>query len=80
MSKADEMFEKLGYQKHEDFISNIGCFYCKEVSHYIYNNYPKIIFHYNIKKLTIQNDFLEMQELQAINQKVKELRLDRRRR
>ena len=67
------MFEKLGYEKHEDFISNIGCFYNKEVSHYIYNKYPKIIFHYKIKKITIQNEFLNMQELQAINKKCEEL-------
>lgn len=73
MSKADEMFEKLGFEKHEDYITGIGCFYNKEVSHYIYKQYPKIIFHYKIKKVTIQNDFLDMQELQAINEKCKEL-------
>ena len=76
---ADELFEELGYEKHEDYTTNIGCFYCKKVSHYIYNFYPKIIFHFKMKKITIQNDFLEMQELQAINKKCQELRLDMKR-
>ena len=51
------MFEKLGYEKHEDFISNIGCFYNKEVSHYIYNKYPKIIIGFigKAKDFNIEN-------------------------
>ena len=70
---ADEMFEELGYEKVEDIRGSIGFVYFKREKHFIYNEYPKIIFHNKIKKLTIQNDYLTMQELQAINKKCKEL-------
>ena len=80
MSKADEMFAELGYEKVTNIRENTGYVYFKKEKHFIYQEYPKIIFHNRIKKLTIQNDYLSMQELQAINEKVKELRLDRRRR
>lgn len=73
MSEADKMFEELGYELYEAYITDIGCFYRKKESHYIYNEYPKIIFYYKPKKITIQNEFLNMQELQAINKKVEEL-------
>ena len=72
MSKADEMFEKLGYKKEENQFSTSYkkdnyeiCFTKKIVRTVIYGNiegmqhqYPKKIY---------------MQELQAINEKVKEL-------
>lgn len=73
MSEADEMFKELGYEKATDIRTDIGCVFYKNEKHFIYNEHPKIIFHYKIKKLTIQNDYLSMQELQAINEKVKEL-------
>lgn len=70
--EADEMFEKLGYEKVEDIRENTGYVYFKKEKHFIYNEYPKIIFHNKIKKLTIQNDYLSMQELQAIYKKCQE--------
>jgi hypothetical protein len=70
---ADEMFEELGYEKVEDIRESIGFVYFKREKHFIYNEYPKIIFHNKIEKLTIQNDYLTMQELEAINKKCKEL-------
>ena len=73
LSKADEIFKELGYEKVSDIKENIGYVYFKREKHSIYYEYPKIIFHNKIKKLTIQNDYLSMQELQAINEKVKEL-------
>lgn len=80
MTKADKMFEKLGYIKNED----------KRVIIYKYNQYfnnfkiYKKIYFYKIEKqitfisynLTedIKIDFnITMQELQTINEKCKEL-------
>ena len=80
MSKADKLFEELGYEKVSNIRESTGYVYFKREKHSIYYEYPKIIFHNKFKKLTIQNDYLSIQELQAINLKVKELRLDRRRR
>ena len=73
MSKADEMFEKLGYEKNEDIRTDLGCIYYIRVKHYIYNEFPKIIFHNKFKSISIQKDYISLQELQAINEKVKEL-------
>lgn len=73
MSEADKMFEELGYEKAEDIRENTGYVYFKNEKHFIYYEYPKIIFHNKIKKLTIQNDYLTMQELRAIVVKIKEL-------
>ena len=73
MSKADEMFKELGYEKVSDIRENTGYVYVKREKNSIYYEYPKIIFHNKFKKLTIQNDYLSMQELQAIKEKVKEL-------
>ena len=70
---ADEMFEELGYEKIEDIRTDIGCIYYNKEKHCIYYKYPKIIFHYKPKKITIQNEYLSMQELQAINKKCEEL-------
>ena len=70
---ADEMFEKLGYEKVSDITENTGYVYFKKEKHSIYYEYPKIIFHNKIKKITIQNDYLSIQELQAINKKCQEL-------
>ena len=69
MSKADEMLIDLGYEKID--LPN---------SEYYYNlqknrDWIEFINNYTIK---VRAD-LTIQELQAINLKVKELRLDRRR-
>ena len=70
MSKADEMFEKLGYKvsngKWEEKL-NIT------TNTVVDNGYIQIIF-YNNKTIYIDaDDILNMQELQAINEKCKEL-------
>jgi len=89
LSKADEMFEKLGFEKRIDKDDNPN-----------YNTYIKydkdpsrgvtISFSLNYKTVcadTFDEDYeinvahcITPLELQAINEKVKELRLDRRRR
>ena len=80
MSKADEMFEKLGYYGVYKSDSKDG--------YYQYDENEKIeliVFLKDKKAVAVRYDAcnapaIEMQELQAINEKVKELRLDRRRR
>lgn len=71
MSKADEMFEDLGYYldtENEDILILIN------------DNYKEIIFNKSIRKFSkkYHYDFcyISMQELQAINEKVKELRME----
>ena len=64
MSKADEMFEELGYKKAFSS-SNEIIEYCKE------NLY--IIRFYISSKRVWTNLLISIQELQAINKKVKEL-------
>lgn len=66
MSKADEMFEELSYKKFEglrtiDFYTNNGLIQFDK-------NYK--VIHINKDEET---DFMSMQELQAINEKCKEL-------
>ena len=77
MSKADEMFKNIGYAKRIETIEN------EKLTLVEYNKENKysIIFK-EITKETILDGFrgIELEELQAINEKVKELRLDRRRR
>ena len=78
MSKADELFDNLGYKKKhhivEDEIILIG-----------YTKFDEpvdecsIMFLKKAKRLMAMN-WITINELQAINLKVKELRLDRRRR
>ena len=68
MSKSDEMFEELGYEKD----------ICKNATEYSLNNEKEIDFVENVDTLEKEiwiDDFhvLSMQELQAINEKVKEL-------
>ncbi len=70
MTKADEMFEKLGYENLED--KTIG--YCM----YLYAKGDKRIGFYTDKTFDIYDyydefEYVTMQELQAINEKVKEL-------
>lgn len=67
MSKADEMFEKLGYKKNEtiNFISYRG----KLDDRYA------ILFDKSDKSIIFERfNTIEILQLQAINQKVKELK------
>ena len=80
MSKADGLFKKLGYyHQNKPADEEILCFYVKaEEGAYI-------VFYKNKTIATICNDkqyivTIDLELLQAINEKVKELRLDRRRR
>lgn len=67
MSKADEMFEELGYEKQHE-----GTYKREKQT---------IVFYFDTKEVAIYKkdengigiDFIDMQELQAINEKVKEL-------
>lgn len=73
---ADELFYNLGYKKEEDN-------YTIKYKHKIYPQY--IAFDFDCKMVCTYGEddqavYIEMDELQAINLKVKELRLDRRRR
>lgn len=69
MSKADEMFEELGYKKEEG----------SKLVRYIWQSEPKnyariLTFHKSTKKITPYNQVqINMNLLQAINEKVKEL-------
>ena len=67
MSKADEMFKKLGYENGTGY--NLG-----DGEKYIYYNihYNNIRFYKKSKKISINGSFT-MQELQAINLKCQEL-------
>lgn len=70
MSKADEMFDKLGYKVcNSKFVEELNT----TTNTVVENGYIEIIF-YNNKTIDITaNDVLNMQELKAINEKVKEL-------
>lgn len=70
MSKADEMFEKLGYEvSNSEFVEELNA----TTNTVVDNGYIKIIFFNNQTMLIDADDILNMQELQAINEKVKEL-------
>jgi hypothetical protein len=75
MSKADEMFEKLGYTKSEEPLD----FYGKKIPYISYNddmNYKSVDFNLEDRFFCvscINKDFDKV--IQAINEKVKELRL-----
>lgn len=70
MSKADEMFEKLGYEvSNSKFIEELNT----TTNTVVDNGYIEIIF-YNNKTLTIDaDDILNAKEIKAIYEKVKEL-------
>ena len=75
MSKADEMFEKLGYEKIEvhDEITGTFLMYDK-----IVNKEKRRISFFKNRTIQCSKSYLyvakiDMQELQAINEKVKEL-------
>lgn len=62
---ADEMFEELGYKKN---------FEDKYRANYENNGFETIInFDKEYKDVRVYNNGFDMQELQAINKKVKEL-------
>lgn len=70
MSKADEMFEKLGYEvSNSEFVEELNI----TTNTIVDNGYIKIIFYNNKTMIIDADDVLNMQELQAINLKVKEL-------
>ena len=75
MSKADEMFEELGYKKFQQD-ENIGYAQIDEterMSVAMFNFKKKaVIVHYDNKN----SIGITMQELQAINEKVKEVEYD----
>ena len=77
MSKADKMFEELGYVFEKETETHIVYKYIGEKLHYApiniqFNKEYKTV----IKMIEILNDRIgfTMQELQAINEKVKELK------
>lgn len=64
MSKADEMLEKLGYKKFHENSTDVR----------YSNSSHEIIAFYGAVKTFDKNTYpINMQELQAINEKVKEL-------
>ena len=70
MSKADEMFEELGYEvSNSEFVEELDT----TTNTIVDNGYIKIIFYNNKTMIIDADDILNMQELQAINEKVKEL-------
>lgn len=73
MSKADEMFRKLNFIKSYDE--------GYKATHYKLRYFEdEFVFYEITENIGINTDSINMEELQAINLKVKELRLDRRRR
>lgn len=73
MSKADAMFKDLGYKKEEN---DNGIRYI-EKGRLLGDNFHFEIFFAKVSKLIGATGLLTMKELQAINEKVKELRMDR---
>lgn len=79
MSKADEMFEELGYKKvrknNDSYeIRFIKDFKLKRPTHIIFSNDKEIcVCEENERELAVIRTWFNMQELQAINEKVKEL-------
>ena len=74
MSKADEMFEKLGYEKRN--ITDEFIVYSKKELRYKVQKEYEVCIDFNCydKYLLTKNKmYFTMQELKAINEKVKEL-------
>lgn len=71
MSKADELFDKADFNKYE-YNGKIE-YLSREKSH-------EIIFYLNTKLIEsrcgIGSEYITMQEIKAINEKCKELRMD----
>jgi uncharacterized protein YlbG (UPF0298 family) len=68
MSKADEMFEKLGYKKEVRKYADVYNKHYKDI-----NMIRQFGFNTKSKAVMIDVEYITMQELQAINEKVKEL-------
>ena len=68
MSKADEMFEELGYEKFE-----VDDVYERNEQHIVFYSPEREVAIFKKDKEGLGIDFIDMQELQAINEKVKEL-------
>lgn len=70
---ADEIFEELGYEKHSSKSNERFDLYSPDYKHLI-----RIVFNLRTKRIAIHcdNDALDIQGLQTINKKCKELRLD----
>lgn len=66
MSKADEMFEKLGYEKEERKYADVYNKHCKYMTR-------QFGFNTESKAVMIDVEHITVQELQAINEKCKEL-------
>lgn len=64
MSKADEMFEELGYNKYE---------YNGKIEYLSREKNQEIIFHQDRKEIEQLDSIINIFELQAINKKVEEL-------
>lgn len=80
--KADEMLKKLGYEKTEESKRYLRYSTDKRYGEHI--DFELKLKQVRCTRVTCQGNthfrYFTMQELQAINEKVKELRLDRRRR
>ena len=66
MSKADEMIKRLGYKKSKEKYAEV---YTKEYDLYV----RQFAFNKEYKDILLDLEYLTMEELQAINEKVKEL-------
>ena len=81
MSEADKMFEKIGYEKSEYKDCNLeDIFYRKKDRQWREEGEIEICFNNNEKQITIEfmcssqlPAFIGFREIQAINEKVKEL-------
>lgn len=69
MSKADEMFEKLGYKKNEHNYAITG-----KVISYESDDLSPIDFVFQSEEIKIWHITINIELLQAINEKCKELR------
>ena len=84
MSKADRLFDNLGFKKMLDTDTDILYRYKERlmgdicIHNILFSKISKLIFSYG--RDIDQTCAIGIEELQAINLKVKELRLDRRRR
>ena len=71
MSKADKMFEKLGYEIDSTYEVKGHLYYCEDYTKIDFDLERKNFYKYNYGGYRSP---ISMQELQAINEKVKELR------
>lgn len=69
MSKADEMFKKLGYEKRSNYLYRTN----KDIEIYFSEADKTVVKEYLNDMAINESREISMQELQAINEKVKEL-------